>query len=98
MVGRARTCAPTAEQEQLPESHARASNMGPDLRGSPEGHQRANLPGKSLLAMKHFWSFYVFIGEGEAKLNVAEKAHDNHRSKTPASRGRSAKPFAGTDR
>src|SRR6267143_4805069 len=68
------------------------------------GHSRSAIKGASrpicqrklLPATKHFAAFYVCIGEGEDKLNVAEKFNDAHSYQTTAPDGRSAKPFAGT--
>lgn len=47
--------------------------------------------------MKLFPSFFVFTGEGDDKLNVAEIEDDDDNYKTPALGGRPAKPFAGAD-
>jgi hypothetical protein len=77
--------------------HAGASNKSVRFMQSRKGRQQANLSENLLFAMKHFRVFYVFMGEGEAKLNVAEKSNDTHCPKTTVPGGRSAEPFAGTD-
>ena len=45
-----------------------------------------------------FFDFPRLYKWGEYKLNVAAKPNDDNCAKTTAPRGRSAKPFAGTDR
>src|SRR6266481_5326410 len=52
---------------------------------------------KILRPMKHFQLFYVLRYEGNDKLNVAEKHHDDPSCQKPAPRRRPAKSFAGAD-
>jgi hypothetical protein len=49
-------------------------------------------------AHETFSDFLRLYRRGEDKLNVAENDNDDNSFKTTAPRGRSAKPFAGTDR